>query len=299
MDHVDEGVNDDVFVYMGGDQEVPEDVTHVRIHKSVKIIRARAFFNCRLVSVEMHDGVEIIEAGAFYDCSSLRRINLAGVRVIGDRAFDDCTALESVEFGDKLETIGNAAFACTNLTTIKLSKFRVIKVCAFANCEQLMEVELSKDLKTIGEDSLKAGMFDDGVFDGCDALSRVDLVGGIHKTISSLLLESWRLEMTDEIDRINQVLPNSPTDEKTEAIRRWMERVLRRIEHFKSEHYALLKENMTQLELALWKSGLSNIDAAAGRHEARVTCGANIIIPHVLSFLNDEEVFPTVRDIPL
>ena len=34
----------------------------------------------------------------------------------------------------------------------------------------------------------------------------------------------------------------------------------------------------------------SDIDGA--RRAARVTCGANIIIPHVLSFLNDADVFP-------
>ena len=71
-----------------------------------------------------------------------------------------------------------------------------------------------------------------------------------------------------------------------------MERVLERIRHYKSEHYALLKEDITQLELALWKSNLLNIEAAASRQEARVTCGANIIIPHVLSFLNDADEFP-------
>jgi len=34
---------------------------------------------------------------------------------------------------------------------------------------------------------------------------------------------------------------------------------------------------------------------AGARYEARVTCGANIIIPHVLSFLNDEDVFPLLH----
>jgi len=38
--------------------------------------------------------------------------------------------------------------------------------------------------------------------------------------------------------------------------------------------------------------GKSNSDADAARHEAHVTCGASIIIPHVLSFLNDDDVFP-------
>ncbi len=56
MDHADDGDDDDVFVYMGGHQEVPRDVTHVRVHKSVKIIRARAFMHCRnLVSIAMHE----------------------------------------------------------------------------------------------------------------------------------------------------------------------------------------------------------------------------------------------------
>ena len=52
----------DVFVYMGGYQEVPLNVKHIRIHKSVKIIRRHAFGEyVHLVSIEMHDGVEIIE----------------------------------------------------------------------------------------------------------------------------------------------------------------------------------------------------------------------------------------------
>ncbi len=39
----------------------------------------------------------------------------------------------------------------------------------------------------------------------------------------------------------------------------------------------------------------SKTDADAARHEAHVTCGASIIIPHVLSFLNDNDVFPVQR----
>ncbi len=104
--------------------------------------------------------------------------------------------------------------------------------------------------------------------------------------------------MNGEINQINWDLLGTPTG-KTTAIRRWMEGVLERIRHYKSEHYALLKNNITQLELALWKSNIPNFDAAASRDDARVTCGANIIIPHVLSFLNNEEAFPTARDIPL
>ena len=77
-DHADDGDDNDVFIYMGGDQRVPQHVTHVRVHKSVKIIRYRAFQNCRLVSIEMHDGVEIIEFMVFYQCKSIIRIKLPG-----------------------------------------------------------------------------------------------------------------------------------------------------------------------------------------------------------------------------
>ena len=58
----DADAGDNTFVYMGGDQHVPDGVIHVIIHPSVKIILRRAFHHRRqLVSVAMHDGVEIIE----------------------------------------------------------------------------------------------------------------------------------------------------------------------------------------------------------------------------------------------
>jgi hypothetical protein len=353
MDHADDGDDDDVFVYMGGrvPQHLRETITHVRIHKSVKIITESAFQNCRnLVSVEMHDGVEIIQRHAFTDCTSLRGIKLTGVKFIGEMAFIRCASLEDVEFGDKLETIGSMAFySCTSLRTIKLPKVRFIDFSAFHQCEQLMEAEFSEDLERIELEAfgecphlrriaipLKNNMMNEGgVFKDCVNLSQVDLVGGFHKTISSLFIEGWRNEMEDEIDQINQDLPYAGRYEKTAVIQRWIARVLRRMKHYKWKHYALLKDAMSLLELALWKTrlrhtswdanihqigekhsleeeqpakkikitegcgeksvdtkGKSKTDADAARHEAHVTCGASIIIPHVLSFLNDNDVFP-------
>jgi hypothetical protein len=270
-DHADdEGDGDDVFVYMGGDQRVPDVVTDIPVHKSVKIIRGRVFWNCgNLLSIEMHDGVDTIKWWAFYNCTSLRRIKLSGVRVIEERAFSNCTMLENVEFGDELETIGFNSFSYTALRNIKLSKVRTIGNAAFQECEQLTEVKLSKHLETIGQRAfrncprlrriaipLNENLLCNNAFTECDDLSKVDLVGGIHKTISSLLLESWRNEMNDEIGRINRDLPTTPADDKTTTIRLWVERVIRRIEHYKAEHYRLLKEFTTLLELALWKAKL-------------------------------------------
>jgi hypothetical protein len=294
----DEAGNNNVFVYMGGNQRVPRDVRYVRIHKSVKNISARAFRWCvNLVSVEMHDGVEIIEEGAFWGCSSLRGIKLTGVWSIGRRAFAGCGALETVEFGDKLDIIEESAFSnCTSLRTIKIPKVRVIGEGAFTGCEQLTDVELSEDVHRIEHSAfircrrlrriaipLKYNLLKYFVFDGCTNLSTVDLIGGVHKTISSLLLDSWRIDMSNEIDRINQVLPNTLANGKTNAIKQWIARVCGRMEQYK---------NMTLLELALWKANLPNVDAAASRDDARVTCGAAIIIPHVLPFLYDADEFP-------
>jgi hypothetical protein len=108
--------------------------------------------------------------------------------------------------------------------------------------------------------------------------------------------------MEEEIDRINQTLPNIQSVEKSQAIQQWFESVNSRIDHYKSEHQTLLKEAMTLLELALWKATLLNetdgkkcnvdvmtkkakIDTEAARKEHRVTCGASIVIKNVLPFL--------------
>ena len=84
-----------------------------------------------------------------------------------------------------------------------------------------------------------------------------------------------------------------------------MERVIRRIEHYKSEHRELLKEFTTLLELALWKAKLdesqderalgrdqqakkAKFDMKTVRQEKRITSGASIVIKNVLPFLKLE-----------
>jgi len=49
------------FVYTG-QRNVPKDVIHVRVHPSINVIRAKAFFRqTRLIGVELHDEIEVIE----------------------------------------------------------------------------------------------------------------------------------------------------------------------------------------------------------------------------------------------
>ena len=316
----DGGAGDEIFVYTGGDQEVPWDVRRVRIAENVDTILAETFEGCaQLIEVEGHNKLKKIEPRAFRYCRCLRRVTkMTGLKEIKRLAFYCCYALSELEF-DKLEIIGTGAFDdCKSLRTINMPSVRRIEEQGFEGCDALIDVMFGEKLERIEQYAfcvctalrritipLKDNLIiEDEAFSNCENFCRVDsLDEGIHETISSLHLESWRNEMLEEIDSINQTLPNIRENEKTQAIQRWIARVFGRIEHYKSEHEALVKEAMTLLELALWKTKLlteadekkynvnevtkkAKIGAEnAARREHRVTCGANIVIKNVLPFL--------------
>eukprot|EP00986_Skeletonema_menzelii_P002641 scaffold731_cov218-Skeletonema_menzelii.AAC.3 len=318
-DHADDGDNDgDIFIYRGG--RAPLHVTHVRIDESVDEIEDYAFRYCEhLVQVETHDGLRKVGRVAFWGCRSLERINLKSAIEIGRYAFHECLYLESVEFGGNLETIGTFAFKECSLTHLKLPSIITIGKDAFFKCKRLIDIELSERLETIEAGAfwncerlrriaipLKRDLlvYDDffqkyDQFDNCEKLTTVDLVGGIHKTVASLHVESWRNELVAEINRINQVLPTIPADDKTGVIQQWMELVIDKMDNYKAEHYRYVKEGITLLELALWKAQLcekeessverktkkAKVDAESARKERRITCGAGIVIKNVFPFL--------------
>ena len=316
------GDDDEIFVYMGGNQQVPRHIRRARIHKSVKIVRARAFI-CRyeLISVEFHDGVEIIEEDAFGDCWLLKSpIKLLGVKIIKARAFWGCRSMAGVEFGDKLQTIEHQSFSyCATLKKIRIPSVRFIREYAFSHCEELSDVECSEALEIIQRYvfqccaklerialPLKGWMIFVHAFHCCPKLETVDLVGGIHQTVASLHLVSWRSEMTGKINRINQTLPTTDAQikDKSAEIHFWMRSVISRLDHYKAEHKALLKEATTLLELALWKANLRDNNGREGeregvrttrgsrkraRKEVCVTSGADVVIKNVLPFLQLDE----------
>jgi hypothetical protein len=287
------------------------------------------FSQCeQLIEVEGHKKIRKIEERAFHNCPSLRRATkMTGLIEIEANAFSNCFTLSELDF-DKLEIIGDYAFfqafyRCAPVY-INMPSIRRVSYGAFMCCKALTDVVFGKDLERIKQRAflectslrrvaipLKYGLIvedegfygcQNGAFHDCQNLSRIDtLDGGIHKTITSLHMESWSVEMKDEIDRINQALQNIRI-EKTTVIRRWVARVIGGIKHYKSEHQIMLKEAMTLLELALWKAKLLNeagekkckvdkvtkkakIDAEAARKEHRVTCGASTVIKNVLPFL--------------
>ena len=106
--------------------------------------------------------------------------------------------------------------------------------------------------------------------------------------------------MNEEIQRINQMLPGTDPREKTSEIVEWIQLVISKIDHYKSEHRVILKEATTLLELALWKAKLDDfkvvgpgekkarkakIDVDDAKKEARIISGADIIIKNVLPYL--------------
>jgi len=310
----------DIFVYMGG--WAPQHVTHVRIDKSVEVIEDHAFEDCEhLVQVDTHDGIRKVGRSAFFRCRSLRSIDLRSLVEIDSLAFEGCENLTDVQFGDKLEIIGICAFdKCTSLQRLKLPSIITIKTWAFRSCKALTSIELSERLEKIELNAfyrcellqriaipLKRDLFpfnphlqEYNQFKQCEQLTTVDLAGGAHdKTVASLHMESWRTEMIEETNRINQVLPNTPAYEKTEPIKQWMDSAIDKMEYYKAEHHRYVKEAVTLLELALWNVKLGEreenaaagrskkvkLDAESARKEKRVTCGADTVIRNIIPFL--------------
>jgi hypothetical protein len=135
---------------------IPRNVTHVKVHPSVKEIHNNAFVGClSLVEVEFSEGLEVIGDGAFWNCKNLKHINKlpSTLREIGDEAFRHCASLDSIEFPEGLQVIGESAFVeCLELKRIKIpSAHMVIEKWAFAKCTCLVSVELSEGLQVIGE----------------------------------------------------------------------------------------------------------------------------------------------------
>ena len=157
--------DDDIFVYTGGDQQVPRDVKRVRISENIDTILREAFRDCvQLIEVEGHGKIKKIEEGAFRRCRRLRWLTkMNGVIEIERRAFGGCNDLSDVEF-DKLEIIGSIAFdTCNSLRTINMTSVRMVGWSAFQYCSLLTDAVFGEDLEWI----------DEAAFRGCTSLRSI------------------------------------------------------------------------------------------------------------------------------
>ena len=144
-------------------------LTSLVIENSVTTIGTYAFYSCtKLEYVDFGENLISIGNGAFMHCSSLTELtfpasltsiasgnatywafggctNLAKVTfansatVIGDRAFFGLAKLTEVNFGSKLVSIGNSAFASTGLKEVLVPASTLsIGSQGFANCPELV-----------------------------------------------------------------------------------------------------------------------------------------------------------------
>ena len=263
------------YIFTGRDGErVPRHVTHVIIAEALKFVPARAFFgHPNIKEVICHDEVEKIEQEAFHHCPSLRRIIMPGVKKVETWAFGISRALSYIECG-KLERIGKYAFGgCESLSSIDLPSTKIVKRWAFQGCGNLINANFGKNLESIRALAfhdcpslerialpLKFGMtIDDSVFQYCDKLNRVDLVGGVHETVSALLLEEWKNDMNEEIESVNLILPNTSSGdfryddngEKAREIRTWITSVLHKYIHYTEKHRSYLNVAAATLQSSL------------------------------------------------
>ena len=109
------------FVYTRHSNQVPRNVTHVRVHHSVEVIEQDAFKGCEwLTVVELGKGLGVIRRDAFLYCTSLKHFQTPPtLKAIYSRAFEYCSQSTTVRLREGLERIGPGAFhGCTNLRAI-------------------------------------------------------------------------------------------------------------------------------------------------------------------------------------
>ena len=77
--------NDEVFVYMGGNMFVPQEVVRARVHSSVTVLSS--FRDCdELEEVELNLGLQEIGGCAFWGCHKLKHIAIPTMStVLADR----------------------------------------------------------------------------------------------------------------------------------------------------------------------------------------------------------------------
>jgi hypothetical protein len=88
---------DGFFIYNGQRRrEIPEDVTYIKVHPSIRVIRGKVFFHrSMLMTVILGEGLEEIGKGAFEGCALSKIIITLSVKAIKDRILsllyaDDC-----------------------------------------------------------------------------------------------------------------------------------------------------------------------------------------------------------------
>lgn len=192
------------FLYTGQpNNEIPHDVTDVRVDPSIKVIKSHAFQGCKkLRNVELCDGLETIESWAFDGSSITTMIIPSTVIKIGEEAFMDCDYLTTVELCEGLERIESGAFqSCSSLESISIpSTVKIIDWNTFWDCTQLRNVELHDGL-------IRIECF---AFEGCTSLTNLTIPTSVKYINEKAFYDCTTMEGIDYCEEINQFVTEAP-----------------------------------------------------------------------------------------
>lgn len=185
-EHQFEGKSSDVFrtIEVGGQvSHIPKwafaiipTLEEVKLTPKVKIIDDNAFYSCLKLEKINLDKVEIVGENCF-KFSSLENALIKNAIIIKDFAFSNCLKLTTIEFSDKLKSIGEFAFygdtaivacnipsgkiekcafmECTNLEYLSLNNISSIGKAAFLGCKKLKEVSINNHDVIIADDAFE------------------------------------------------------------------------------------------------------------------------------------------------
>lgn len=176
---------------------------------TVTSLGSNAFYgDTALANAVLSSGLTSIADGTFYNCSSLPAITIpAKVKSVGSTAFSGCTKLKTIAFAEGMTTIprtyatyitnikfpstvtalaDKAFYGCAELPRLVLpATLTSIGTEAFAGCNNLIELEYAEGTRTaLRTYATKlttvtipgtCSAFADGIFDGCTALTVVNI----------------------------------------------------------------------------------------------------------------------------
>ena len=208
------------------------------------------------------------DGGVFDNCRSLRNVAVPPRVVVGENTFKDCTDL--LQLFDSNEDI-------VNTLQHRFDNLPIHKMIYYHSYNNLTSEQLERVVVMRSNHSRALLLATFQCLVKVSISTRVDAIG----------LKLWRDDMSS---MMAEPIPQSKSD--------WLSNVKSKLSHYESE-YQRLKEATSMLELALWKTTLDElgkgentmsnkkrkIDDSDLRSRCRISCGADIVIEHVLPYL--------------
>ncbi len=218
-----------VLVRYSGDEE------EIKLPKSIKTISFGAFLDkSKIKKIVLPEGLKRIDEYAFYSCTSLEEVVIPdSVESIGRLAFGNCSSCKKVYLGKNLKEIEEFAFGiCESLEKIEVSDSnlnysgkdgilydkdqKVLKLCPSnikgpisipSTVEVIGEYAFTacKKLRSVFRPNGSPLSIEDAAFYGCEALTDLDIRGGIEKIGSCAFAECKSLEKFKVGEKVKSV----------------------------------------------------------------------------------------------